>query len=213
VSGPLTAASSIIQRKRLPSGSSFKAALRDPTIEIDVSGKAITDEGFLEVVNALVDCHATVDNVMRLEELSLRGCNITAASLLQLANVVSLARYDLRDLDLSFNDIQIKTERDIYAWQRFLDAFKDCYVLSRVDFSGNQLDQKAFEVFAKVYLQSDALDFLEPVKPDLIQDIKVLSPKSLNTKLGCLSLGGNGSSLRGKGMETPTKTKISRLGK
>jgi hypothetical protein len=170
-----------------------------------VSGKGLTDEGFAELVEALVECLSEKEGVVRLEELSLRDCKLTAASLASLSKVVSLAAGDLRDLDLSSNQITIATEDQISVWHQFLESFKDCDALSRIDLSGNPLGPKAFEVFAKIYMQSDMLDFMVPSKAD---DVNVLSPKDVNKKFEGLGIGG---SPRGKTAETPTKTKGSRL--
>ena len=147
------------QLKRIPPGPNHKAALRDPSIDLDVSGKALTDEGLKEVAEALIKSITYEDSngkVVKLEEACLKGNNITAKSLRLLGRVVASAAHDLRDLDLSNNSITIKTQEDAAAWEDFLLSFTKNCVLRRVDFSGNALGSKAFELLAKVYGQESS---------------------------------------------------------
>ena len=95
---------------------------------------------------------------MRLEELNLRGNQLTAASLIDLGRVIALTAQDLRDLDLSNNLIKITTDTDALAWELFLSSFNKCRVLRRIDFSDNALGPKAFEVFTRVYGKEDPVD-------------------------------------------------------
>ncbi|MCJ1246378.1 hypothetical protein MMC30_003585 [Trapelia coarctata] len=147
--------------KRLPPGSSYKTALRDPCVDLDVSGKLLTDDGFVEVTEALVKSIQYQDDngrVLKLEEVWLKGNELTASSLKPLAKVVALAWDDLRDLDLSENRITISTSEDAAAWEEFLQSFSSCCVLRRIDFSGNNLGSKAFEVLARVYGKEKSFD-------------------------------------------------------
>ena len=123
-------------------------------VEIDVSSKSLTDEGFVELARALIESmlyKGKHGNVVRLEELCLRDNRLTPTSLNSLSHIVQLAHDVLRDLDLSQNEICIKTPDDIAAWYRFLRSFSGCCVLRRVDLSGNHLGTKAFEILTKVY--------------------------------------------------------------
>lgn len=154
------------QLKRLPPGSSYKTALRDPCVDLDVSGKLLTDDGFVEVTEALVKSIQYRDEhgqVVKLEELCLKGNELTASSLKPLAKVVALAADDLRDLDLSENRISITTSDDAAAWEDFLEALANCCVLRRIDFSGNNLGSKAFEVLARVYGKEKSLETQDTV--------------------------------------------------
>ena len=147
------------QLKRIPPGPNHKAALRDPSIDLDVSGKALTDEGLKEVAEALIKSIMYEDGkgkVVKLEEACMKGNNITAKSLRRLGRVVASAAYDLRDLDLSNNSIIINTQEDAAAWEDFLLSFTKNCVLRRVDFSGNTLGPKAFELLAKVFGQESS---------------------------------------------------------
>jgi hypothetical protein len=163
---------------------------------VDFSGKDPTDEGFDLFAEAMIECLG--EKVVRLEELSFKDCKLTATSLVLLGKIVRLARATLRDLDLSRNEIMVVTEDEMTIWQSFLESFGGCYSLRRINFSGNPLGQKAFEIFSKVYMQSDNLDFMEPSQVASEEKEKaVCSPKDVNTKLG----------------ETPRKSKGSRLSK
>lgn len=158
------------QLKRLPSGSSYKTALRDPCVDLDVSGKLLTDDGLFEVTEALIKSIQHDDHhgkVVKLEEVWLKGNELTALSLKPLAKVVALAAEDLRDADLSDNRISITTSDDAAAWEEFLEAFSSCCVLRRIDFSGNNLGSKAFEVLARVYGRE---------KPFNTQDLVAIGP-------------------------------------
>ncbi|MCJ1311676.1 hypothetical protein MMC25_005349 [Agyrium rufum] len=147
--------------KRLPSAASYKAALRDPSIDLDVTGRDLTDAGLAEVASALIRCinidTETSDPVLKLEEICLKGNALTAKSLVILGDVVAWAANDLRDLDLSNNEIMVKERSDVDAWEYFLSCFKDCCVLRRIDFGGNGLEDRAFEILSKVYCRETSL--------------------------------------------------------
>jgi hypothetical protein len=150
-----------VQLKRIPPAAGHKAALRDPTVDLDISGKLLTDGGFYAVATALATCveHPGEGGaVVRLEEVCLKGNGLTAKSLRYLGKVVALATKDLRDLDLSNNLIQIATAEDAAAWEAFLKSFSNSSVLRRVDFSGNPLGRKAFEIFTRVYGRELSMD-------------------------------------------------------
>ena len=139
-------------------------------IELDVSGKDLTDEGFLEVASALVGA-ITYDGdqgrVARLEELCLRSNRLTIASLQALAPVIQVSCSDLRDLDISDNQIAISSDADVAIWEDFLTSFRKCCVLRRIDLSGNALGDRAFEVMLRVYAKEEPLNFASP--SDLVE--------------------------------------------
>ncbi|KAL9122230.1 MAG: hypothetical protein Q9187_001211 [Circinaria calcarea] len=154
--------------KRIPPAAGHKAALRDPCVELDVSGKMLTDNGFNEVAQALsttIEFAGEHGEVIKLEEICLRDNQLTVKSLVPLAKVIALAAYDLRDLDLSDNLISITTKEEAEAWELFLQSFSRCCVLRRVDLGGNALGPKAFEVFARVYGNEEPLDLLTTTSP------------------------------------------------
>lgn len=153
-----------LKTKRIPPNAGSKAALRDPVVDLDASGKNLADENAIfEVGTALVESlnySGDQGRVVRLEELCLKGCGLTIVSLQALTPVILLAANGLRDLDLSGNGITINTEDDIAIWEDFLTAFEDCCVLRRLDFSGNALGVRAFEVLTRVYAKENPVDLL-----------------------------------------------------
>lgn len=132
-------------------------------MEIDVSGRGLTDEGFLETANALttsaVFCGEHGKAVI-LEELGLKGNQLTAESLWALSRVVALSAHDLRDLDLSDNFISVVTTEEVAAWEVLLESFSGCCILRRIDLSGNPLGPRAFETLARVYGKEEPVDLL-----------------------------------------------------
>ncbi|KAI4288400.1 MAG: hypothetical protein L6R35_002341 [Caloplaca aegaea] len=147
--------------KRLPPGTGSKAALRDPVVEVDVTGKALGEHGFLEAARSLtkaLEHDGEHGRVLYVEELCLRSNKLNAACLPALAHAIRLAASHLRDLDLSDNDFTVTTSQDADAWQDFLDSFRQCRMLRRVDLSGNTLGPKAFEVLARVYSREPSID-------------------------------------------------------
>lgn len=151
------------QLKRIPPGIGSKAAIRDPIVELDVSGRRLTSEGLLEFAPALlksIEHNNENGKTVRLEELCLRESQIDSRALLHLARIISLAAHDLRDLDLSENQITVTTHEEVAAWGAFLNAFSNCCVLRRIDLSGNLLGPRAFEVLARVYANENPVDLM-----------------------------------------------------
>lgn len=148
--------------KRIPPSITSKAAIRDPVIDLDASGRALTSEGLFEIASALVKSIKYEDDngkIARLEELCLRDSQLDIRSLPHLARIITHAAHDLRDLDLSENLITITTDDEVAAWEDFLNSFSNCCVLRRIDLSGNALGSRAFEVLARVYGKEDPVDF------------------------------------------------------
>lgn len=171
----------VLQLKRIPPGIGSKAAIRDPIVELDVSGRRLTSEGLSEFAPALLKSmeHSNENGkIVRLEELCLRDCQIDCRSLLHLARIISLAAYDLRDLDLSENQIKVTTHEEVAAWGTFLNAFCNCCVLRRIDLSGNLLGPRAFEVLARVYGNDDPVDL---VPSDCVEESAESSTMSLRS--------------------------------
>ena len=139
----------------------------------------MTSEGFIEVASALIKAinyDSEHGNIIRLEELCLRDTKLDSKCLQALGKVVKVATRELRDLDLSDNLITITTSEEVAAWEDFLTSFSECYVLRRIDLSGNALGPRAFEVIAKVYGKEPLIDImsLEEVDIDRQNDISVL---------------------------------------
>ena len=150
-----------LQVKRIPPNTGSKAAFRDPIVELDASGRALTSEGLFEVASALTKSMSYEDDngrVVRLEELCLRDSKLEIRSLPHLSRIISLAAHDLRDLDLSENMITVATDDEVRLWENFLTSFSDCCVLRRINLSGNALGYRAFEVLARVYGRQTSVD-------------------------------------------------------
>ena len=123
-------------------------------VELDISGKALTPEGFFELGPALVksiEYECEQGKVVRLEEFSLSDSKLDARCLPMLGRIVASASENLRDLDLSRNDIKIVTDTDAAAWELFLSSFSSCCRLRRIDLSRNSLGYRAFEILTRVY--------------------------------------------------------------
>ena len=185
-------------------------------IELDVSGKDLTDEGFLEVASALVGA-ITYDGdqgrVARLEELCLRSNRLTIASLQALAPVIQVSCSDLRDLDISDNQIAISSDADVAIWEDFLTSFRKCCVLRRIDLSGNALGDRAFEVMLRVYAKEEPLNFASP--SDLVEahheeQRSTTEFVGVTRKTKKLSLGSNSGDNTGD--EGHHKRKVSKQG-
>ena len=148
-----------------------KAAFRDPSIDLDVSSKALKDEGFCEVASALVEAlsyNGIQGRCTRLEELCLSENELCLQSLQILTPIIRLACHDLRDLDLAGNRIQISTEEDVAIWENFLGALEESSTLRRIDLSGNPLGPRGFETLLRVYARERPVDLLQQseLQPD-----------------------------------------------
>lgn len=153
------------QTKRIPTSANFK--VRDPLIEIDVSDKDLTEDGFNEFIVELVLALQSTNpefphGVNKLQELHLRGNKLSVNVLFDLAKVIHLASNDLKELDISYNDIRIASIADLQKWKFFLQSFSQCCVLKKVDFSGNDLGTLGMEMLAQIYIRS-GLDFLQDI--------------------------------------------------
>ncbi|GKZ25379.1 hypothetical protein AbraIFM66951_008303 [Aspergillus brasiliensis] len=150
-----------------------KSALRDQFLEIDVTGKELTDDGFEQFIDVLIECikfgDAKDKSLARVTELRLQGNQLTVESLAKLAEVVALSTGDLRELDLSKNQLRIETAEDVEKWVAFLKAFEKCYLLKKLDLGSNPLGRLGIEHFARVYLKSD----LQIVESDAATDVGV----------------------------------------
>ena len=105
----------------------------------------------------------------RLEELYLSGNSLTTKSLPLLARIIRLASYDLKELNLSENCITATTNEELQDWEKFLESFRNCMVVRRIDLSRNKLSSpRVFEVLARVYSKHPSVDVTElDVGPDL----------------------------------------------
>ncbi|CAG7953166.1 unnamed protein product [Penicillium nalgiovense] len=147
-------------RRRHPGGDNCDAASRNPTVKIDLSGRKLTDEGFDIFIDALLETLQKEKDdkhpggFVRLLKLHLGGNCLTFKSLPKLGMAIRLSTGDLNDLDLSQNCIEISTAGQRAAWKYFLNSFEECYMLKRVNFSGNPLGTLGVETLARVYIRS-----------------------------------------------------------
>lgn len=128
--------------------------MRDPAVELDVSGKELDDAALVEIGEALTTVFKANSKdgvIIRIEELCLANNALTAQALTTLSQIIHLASPTLKDLDLSGNDISIDNEQDARSWERFLEAFQNCGSLRRLDLSGNRLGIRGLEIFVKIY--------------------------------------------------------------
>lgn len=123
-------------------------------IDLKAPSKDLGDEGVCALADGLEIALRSGDNLasLALEDLNLSGNGITTVSLARLAPVLRLAKFDLKTINLSGNEIKVESDLEAEQWELFLLAFRDCMKLRRLDLSGNtQLGSRALEVFARVH--------------------------------------------------------------
>ncbi|KAE8148249.1 hypothetical protein BDV25DRAFT_141964 [Aspergillus avenaceus] len=163
-------------KKRMTPGPGSRAASRDPFLEIDVADKNLTDQDFAQFIDDLLQCIKYRDNehtggLAKVTELHIEGNKLTIESLPKLGEMVELSAGDLKDLDLSNNNIEVgDNKRDKEIWLKFLDSFKNCYMLKRLGLGNNPLGPVGMETLARVYLKSD-VDFLEEDAEAVIESV------------------------------------------
>ena len=93
-------------------------------------------------------------------------------------------------------------------WQVFLESFKDCYMLKKLDLGGNQFGTAGMEMLAKVYIHSD-LDFLETDAEDLLGPMQDEEEANLAEEMEALKIkpGRENEGPRGRSKKTPNKAK------
>ncbi|KAL4908345.1 hypothetical protein BDW74DRAFT_175034 [Aspergillus multicolor] len=187
-------------KKRIPPGLCSKAAARDPTLEIDLTGKCLTDEGFSQFIDDLIECvryrgEAHPVGLAKVTEFHLQGNNLSVFSLAKLGEVIANNPGDLRELDLSNNDIRVVTAEEKAVWKSFLCSFKNCYVLMKLDISGNPLGVAGLEILANVYIKSD-LEYLEADADAIVRENLGLShdeDSALAEEAGVLKISDSSS--------------------
>ncbi|OCL14573.1 hypothetical protein AOQ84DRAFT_21349 [Glonium stellatum] len=153
-------------RKRITAFFSKSESRRETSsLELTLPGKNLTDDGFREIVTALEDILTPRDGTScsKLEELNLSGNLLTTKSLRLLARIIRLASYDLKELNLAENCITATKNDELEDWEEFLESFRNCMVVRRIDLSGNKLcGPRVFEVLARVYSEHPSVDPTEP---------------------------------------------------
>ncbi|RPA77820.1 hypothetical protein BJ508DRAFT_329833 [Ascobolus immersus RN42] len=141
-------------RKKIPKDVS-KATKRVPgtvsdNIEMNLTGRKVGDEGLALICDALLE--GLIEGYFRLVELHLSDTAITVAGLRSLSTVIRATSTQLKDLDLSNNQISVASQEDILAWEDFLRSFSGVSSLMRLDLSGNPLGSEfAGETFLRCY--------------------------------------------------------------
>jgi hypothetical protein len=119
-------------------------------------------------------------------EFHIQGNELTIDSLPKLGEMIALSTGDLKELDISNNAIGISPSPEHkLVWGKFLNSFKNCYVLKKLDLGGNPLGSVGIENFARVYIKSD-LDFLEDEEEAIIeskQDEQTLIEETASLKI------------------------------
>ncbi|KAF3490529.1 leucine rich repeat protein [Arthroderma uncinatum] len=152
-------------RRRIPPASGAKSAARDPTVELDLAGKDLTDDGLSVFIDDLIECMSYRDSeypqgVVRLTELCLKGNKLSVISMMRLSEIIFLGSTTLVKVDISNNGVCIVSDFERQAWGAFLRSFQNCCVLKKVDFSGNRLGSAGFDVLERIYLKSE-VDFVD----------------------------------------------------
>jgi hypothetical protein len=135
-----------------------------------LKGKNLTDDGFVEVINSLRDAVVLWDSVpaFRLEELDLTHNGLTTTSLRRLVPLIEDCCYDIKHINLSNNSIRVETQQERDDWEAFLESFRQCRRMRRLDVSGNDLSKSlALEIFLRVYCRHRWVD---PVNPEIYSD-------------------------------------------
>ena len=121
----------------------------------------VGDDGMQRIVDALNHV-VEIDlkrHVYHVKELNLAGNKLTTASTLPLSQVVTRNAAYLQDLNLARNDIAPSSQMHLDNWGSFLESFRNCHRIKKLDLSGNDLSNpKALEVFLRVYYSHKPID-------------------------------------------------------
>jgi hypothetical protein len=181
----------------MPPGTASKMAARDPHVEIELAGKCLRDEGFDIFANNLIEGIQYRDNdhptgVIKLTELSLKDNHLTVMSMAKLAKVIALSGSTLTQLDISDNAVHVGSSSERAIWKDFLESFQGCYVLKKIDFSGNRLGSAGFDVLSRVYAKSD-VGFIESaeIEDGYLNAANVRAEKKLRNSLNAMHLSAS----------------------
>lgn len=154
-------------------------------MEIDLNGKELGDSGLGEVLKAVM---ATLvdDSSFRLEEFHLGKNGLTTAILPALSQVIKKSSFDLRALDISGNNIFVLTDDHARDWEQFLDSFRTCRVMRRLDLSGNDFCKSiTMEILCRVYcshrpIDPNELEGCAPIDDDMASSRELRGRKLLD---------------------------------
>jgi hypothetical protein len=164
-------------------------------VEVDLDGKELGDDGLAKVLEAISTMlSGDVGNgTFRLEELILSKNGVTTTVLPLLASIIQISSFDLRALDLSGNHLCVVTKEDEHNWEQFLNSFRTCRVMRRLDLSRNDMSKSlAMEIFNRVYFSHPAIDPNElegsaPINDDMAA-LRELNGAKLVEKTNALTL-------------------------
>ncbi|KAK3724809.1 hypothetical protein LTR37_000857 [Vermiconidia calcicola] len=133
-------------------------------IDLKAPNKELGDHGVCALADGLEVALKSGTSIasLALEDLNISGNGITTASLARLALIVSQAKYNLKTVNLTNNNIRVETDEQAQQWQAFLRAFEGCLRLRRLDLSSNPLGPRAFEVFARAHVLERPIDPTHP---------------------------------------------------
>jgi hypothetical protein len=127
-------------------------------LDLKVPNKSLTDEGFALLADGLQNAFNICPD-LALVDLNLSDNHLTTKSLAHLAPLIQASRYTLQTLDLSYNNFRVSTDKQAEEWQLFLQSFRSCMTLRRLDLGHNpSLGYRAFEILARVYSREPAVD-------------------------------------------------------
>ena len=146
-------------------GSSDCGGLNPHIIDLKAPSKSLGDDGVCALADGLEIALKSGTDVasLALEDLNLSGNGITTISLARLAPIIELAKYDLKTLNVSGNNIKVESDEEAQQWEAFLRAFKDCLKLRRLDLSSNgELGVRAMEVLARMHVSEEPITPMPP---------------------------------------------------
>jgi hypothetical protein len=138
----------------------------------------------------------------------LSGNNLTVLSLPKLGEVVAHSAGDLRELDLSRNEICVASAQDKAIWKAFLECFKNSYVLSKLDLSENPIGPTGLEILCCVYIKSD-VDYLEADAAAIV-GLSVDDESTLVEEVSTLKVNENDSPRANRAKKTVGKGKAAK---
>ncbi|THY03061.1 hypothetical protein D6C89_00983 [Aureobasidium pullulans] len=120
-------------------------------LDLKVPSKSLTDEGLALLADSLQNALKTCQD-LALVDLNLSNNDLTTRSLARLAPLILVSCHTLQTLDLSQNKFRVSTPAEAEDWELFLQSFRCCMTLRRLDLSDNpSLGPRAFEILARVY--------------------------------------------------------------
>jgi hypothetical protein len=125
-------------------------------LDIKAPSKQLGDDGACDIAKGLEAAltAGTRSAAVVLEDLNMSDNGITTVALARLGPVIQQARFDIKTLNLTNNNIRVENDEQAAEWELFLRCFKSCLKLRRLDLSGNvNLGARALEIFARVHAQ------------------------------------------------------------